>query len=183
MNIENMDNIDEIFNENENHQINEGDYEGLRNLLPPSNPIPIDESIEANNNDGIPEWALQFDESKFDKVVSMDEILPTLRPRLNAIYNVEILSIPFNPQFEGNPVVFTDNVTKEQKKLYKMIINSNGMNMDLICTNSILFQIETYRRKHQLKISDLVGKTMVFQKVEKLYKNKKTNMIQLQIRG
>ena len=97
-------------------------------------------------------------------------ILPQLKPRLNQVYEVKVLSEPRS--FEGTYGI-----------AFSIDIESEGMEKSLILPKSFRFQLKVAMMRKQLKyFKDLIGKTLLFQKIEgstKKFKNAELYTVQI----
>ena len=129
----------------------------------------VEETSETLDEDPIQGWESQFKEESYENVLKQGEIFPNLYPRLNAMYNVKLLSTP-----------------KEIKTKfgvgYVVELEYNGLHMSLYCSNSFLFNLGVQKRLKKLTNQGLIGREIVFQKSEQMVKGQKANVTVVQIK-
>jgi hypothetical protein len=129
-----------------------------------------------DNSDEVPEWAKQFKQESVNKMTEFD-FNPQLNLELNKVYVVVILEPPFNPKDKnGKPIEIDGN------KMYKMIVDFDGMIFDLLCSNSMLFKMEVHRKKNNWTEKDFAGKVIALQKTIGKINGKKANLIEIQFK-
>lgn len=126
--------------------------------------IEIDETLNndfySGNGAGVPDqdnedsWEHQAPKTSVEKFLKAGVIYPTLKPRVNAVYEVQILSLP------------KAFISKKFGKGYSMNIIYQGMKMNLICSKSFLFSLKCEKERLKLKSEEIPGMKLIFQKSE-----------------
>jgi len=127
----------------------------------------IEESLEVEEE--IQDWESQFPEQSFENVLKQGEIYPNLYPRLNAMYNARLMTVP-------------REIKTKFGVGYVVELEYNGLHMSLYCSNSFLFNLGCQRRLKKLTYKGLVGRDIVFQKTEQMVKGQKANVTVVQIK-
>lgn len=97
-------------------------------------------------------WATQFKQESIDKAIKQD-ILPELKPRKNATYEVILLTLP-------------RKIESTKGTFYVVTIDNGGLHQTMKANQSFLFGLESLRQKNNLSYRDLINRKIIFQKDE-----------------
>ncbi|MBA7496350.1 hypothetical protein ES702_06950 [subsurface metagenome] len=100
----------------------------------------------------VPEWA-KFKEGSIQASIDAGEILPELKPRINAVYRAVLLSLP-------------ELVKSKKGDFYTVKIDHDGMIKSLKANRSFNFCLTRYVTEKNIPFSSLIGKILAFQKDE-----------------
>ena len=109
-----------------------------------------------------PKWDT-FDPAKVRASIKAGNILPELKPRINAVYTVKLLTVPKEVKYEKKD---REGKVIESGVFNTVDVNHDGMRKTLKTNQSFLFKLKIYHEDTGFPYSMLVGKELVIQKDE-----------------
>ena len=110
---------------------------------------------EADKN-GI--WS-DIDDKSIDNMLKAGRIYPSLKPRLNAVYSVEVIGIP--KSFDSKAYGIAHSIDIFYESMYRSIVLAKSFRQQL---KAEMIREKLVDKKNEPDFQKLIGKTLKFQK-------------------
>lgn len=119
----------------------------------------------SQKNQEVADWEKDLDQKEINERASQPQRHPQLKPKLDAIYDLVILS----------PIKKTKTEEFPDQDSWIMDVNYNGVTRTLFLGETMRKQLSIQRKRLGIKPSDLINRNITIQKVER--KNKEGRII------